>query len=154
MSEARRISDRDIAIFRNEQGENIPVPPLRKRPSSEESRIQCAVIVWWAAACAAFGVPEFLLFSIPNGAYTGPIIGKKLKREGLRTGTSDLFLSVMRRGRGGLYIEMKRPNGRTSPEQIRFLAEVVKQGYDSHECYSFEEATTLISDYLNGTEVS
>lgn len=149
----RRITDRELAIFRNEHGENIPVPPARKKPGSEESRIQCAVITWWAAAHAAFKVPEFLLFSVPNGAYTGPRLGKLLKRQGMRAGTSDLFLSVMRRGRGGLYIEMKRPDGRVSPEQIRFLEEVQRQGYDSHECYSFEEATTLISDYLNGKEV-
>lgn len=149
----RRITDRDLAIFRNEHGENIPVPPARKKPDSEESRIQCAVIAWWASAHAAFGVPEFLLFSVPNGAYTGPRLGKLLKRQGMRAGTSDLFLSVMRRNRGGLYIEMKRPKGQTSSEQIRFLAEVVKQGYASHACYSFEEATTLISDYLNGVEI-
>lgn len=150
----RRITDRDIALFRNEHGENIPVPAARKARGTEESRIQCDVIKWWAEFHAAFGVPEFLLFSIPNGGLRGPRTGKILKREGARRGTSDLFLSVMRKGKGGLYIEMKRPDGKPTPEQVRFLEEVEKQGYASHACYSFAEARTLISDYLVGVEVS
>lgn len=145
----RRYTDHDLAKIRNSQGENIPVPPPpRKKPGNEESRIQADVIKWWATAHEAYGIPEFLLFAIPNGGYRNVITAAILKREGLRKGTSDLFLAVKRGSLGGMWIEMKRPKGVLSPDQIEFCEEVVRQGYFSTVCHTWSGAATAIDAYL------
>lgn len=149
----KRYSDRDLAILRNGMGESIPVPPERKNPHLEESRIQRAVIKWWAAAHMSFSIHEHLLLSIPNGGRRDVLTAVTLKREGLRKGASDLFLSVKRGGYAGLWIEMKQPDGHLTPEQKDFQSDVTAQGYAAFTCYSFEQATNLISDYLNNRPI-
>ncbi len=146
---AKRFSDRDLAILRNKMGENIPVPKERKKRTNEEAQIQGAVIVWWRHACRSFDVPESLLFAIPNGGWRDMRTAVALKREGVRKGTSDLFLAVARRGIPGLFIEMKRPGGEVQPEQKEFMAAASKQGYDARLCYSFDEAVATITSYLS-----
>lgn len=140
-------SDRDLARIRNRLGENIPVPAPRRR-DNEESRMQCALISWWAGACAGFGVAEHLLFSIPNGGRRDPVTGAILKREGSRRGASDLFLAVPEGFRSGAFIEMKAPGGRLSPEQTAFLDSVFKRGYAIFTAYSVKDAVDFITEYL------
>lgn len=145
----RRFTDRDIALHRNKHGENIPVPPARKKKDNEESRIQCAVVTWWHHACAGFTLPDFVLIAIPNsGAGRGPVTGAILKREGVRAGACDLFLAVKRGNYGGLWIEMKKPDGKLSDAQNEFIAEMNHQGYAAYACYGYDEATKLITRYL------
>jgi hypothetical protein len=144
----KRFTDRDLALLRNRMGENIPVPKEREKPTHEESRIQCEVIQWWASACKIFGVPEILLFAIANAGKRGVILGRIMKREGLRAGVSDLFLSVPRGQFHGLYIEMKKPNGVVSPSQQRFQCIVTSQEYAAYVCYSAAQARKLIAVYL------
>jgi len=145
---AKRYSDHDLAVLRNKMGENIPVPKERAKRTNEEAQIQGAVIVWWSVACRNFSIPEPLLFAIPNGGFRDMRTAVALKREGVRKGTSDLFLAVTRRGIPGLFIEMKRPGGVIQPEQKVFLAAVAAQGYDARICYSFDEAVATITSYL------
>ncbi len=144
----RRYTDRMLAELRNKMGENIPIPKERKKPSREESIMQCSLISWWAVAHKSFGVPEVLLFSIPNGGFRTAITGAFMKREGARRGSSDLFLAASMRGLHGLFLELKRPGGVLSPEQKEFLSAVSAQGYDARCCYSFDEAVTTITSYL------
>ncbi len=148
-----RLSDRQLAIFRNNHGENVPVPPARKEKDNEESRIQCGVINWWAATHAEFNIPEILLFSIPNGGQRSAVTGAILKREGARRGTSDLFLAVRRMRFAGLFIEMKQPDGRLSPEQKLFQCRVTEQGYAAYTCYNYDDAVKLITRYLQNEEI-
>ncbi len=78
----RRFTDRDLVLFRNRQGENLPVPPPpRKRPRHEESQIQGDLIKWWAVECRTHRIPERLLFAIPNGGQRSKIQAAALKRE-------------------------------------------------------------------------
>lgn len=148
----RNYSDRDLAILRNRAGENIPVPPAPKKRSNEESRSQCNVVTWWRSACAGFGVAEMLLFAIKNEGWRSPILGKIYKREGLRAGVSDLFLSVPRGQYSGCYIEMKAANGVVSEAQKRFIIEATKAGYAAYACYSYDDAVRLITNYLTTPE--
>lgn len=131
--------------------------PDRKPRDNEESRNQRGLIRWWQLACRGFGVPEILLFSIPNGGgRSGPIVGAILKAEGLRTGAPDLLLAVPRYEResdgavlrSGLFIEMKTEAGRVRREQEVFMQRLREQGYRVEVCRSARAATDVITDYL------
>lgn len=141
------------ALREHEQSGNVSgfiMPPRiqPKKRSREESEMQCALIKWWALKCRSFGVPEILLFSIPNGGgRSGPIIGKLLKNEGLRKGAPDLMLSVSRQYHG-LFLELKRPDGIVSPEQEAFHAQLRFQGYKVAVCRSLNECINQITGYL------
>tara|TARA_R110002051_G_scaffold323700_1_gene418175 strand:- start:2779 stop:3186 length:408 start_codon:yes stop_codon:yes gene_type:complete len=92
------------------------------------------------------------MFAIPNqgGQGKGAIIrGKKMVREGLRKGVPDIFLPVVTHEFGGLFIEMKSEKGRPSEEQIEYLNMLTEAGYLCGICHSFEQARSLIMDYLN-----
>ncbi len=146
-----RLTDRQLALWRNAHGENIPVPPAPRKLDNEESRIQQAVIRWWAVSHGPY--PEFLLFAIPNGARRDEVVGAILKREGVRRGSSDLFLAIPTTRYHGLFIEMKAPGvGRVTEEQRLFLAEADRRGYAAYACYGYDQAVKLITDYLKGEE--
>lgn len=137
-----------------DKGGNVAefVRDKRKKRGNEESRIQQQVIAWWAHACRGFGVNEILLFAIKNEGWRSPVLGKIFKREGLRAGVSDMFLSVPRGEFSGCYIEMKAPDGRVSPSQDVFMSEATKAGYAAYACYSFDQAVNLITNYLTKPE--
>ncbi len=145
-----RMSDHDLAVWRNKHGEDIPVPPKPKKRDNEESRAQCAVIVWWHHMHRTFGVPETLLFAIPNGGWRSVVTASILKREGLRSGACDLFLSVPRGQLHGCYIEMKTAKGVVSDEQRNFMYAANDNGYAVNVCRKAEEAMAVITRYLNG----
>lgn len=144
-----------------------PVPTKRRPRNNEESRSQQAVIKWWQMACRGFGVPEILLFAIPNGGgRSGPVVGAILKREGLRTGAPDLMLAVPRGHTKtsrtdalgniitdvsvccAIFIEMKTSTGVVSPEQEVFHEHLRARGYRVEVCRSAREAIECISAYL------
>lgn len=144
----RYVTARDLLIARKSMGEDVVIPPPPKKRSNEESIAQCALIAWWATAHAAYGVPECLLFSIPNGGKRDPKVMYFLKREGLRNGASDIFVSVPRGGYHGLYVEMKAAKGIVSDDQDTFMTAVCAQHYAAHVCRSTEEAKKTIHEYL------
>lgn len=123
--------------------------PARKKRRNEESRAQQSVIAWWSMACRGFGVPECLLFAIPNGSKRDPVTGAILKREGCRKGAPDLMLTVTKfYNCPGLFLEMKTKDGRLSPDQIEMHEALKKQGYIVQVCRSSEEAINTIKEYL------
>ena len=69
-----------------------------------------------------------LIFSIPNGGKRHIGTARKLKAEGVKSGVPDIFLSVAKNGKHGLYIELK--------------------GYEAKVCYGFGEAKKVICDYM------
>ena len=115
--------------------------------------MQRALIRWWSGACAGFGVPECLLFSIPNGGNWDAKRGSIMKLEGKRAGAPDLCLAVGRDlthgGKYALYIELKTPTGAVSPEQFEFHKFIRAQGYRTAVCRSLEEAQKVITEYLS-----
>ena len=72
-----------------------------------------------------------------------------LKRQGFVPGAPNLFLAVVRHGRGGLFLELKAERGRLSPVQ-RDLHMVLRASYQVEVVYGFEEAVTTIVTYLTG----
>lgn len=91
------------------------------------------------------------LHSIPNGGLRSRRQAGKLKAEGMTAGILDLFLPVARRGYHGLYIEMKRPDGkgRASTEQREFIKHCKKENYLAEIHKSADTAWQAILYYLN-----
>ena len=124
---------------------------------STEHDIQSALFTWAQLQTAQH--PELgLMFAIPNGGkrekrqdrkgrWFSPI-AQKLKREGVKRGTPDIFLPCARGGSHGLFIEMKAPDGRVSPDQAGVHKLLWEEGYAVIVCYSLEGAITLITWYL------
>lgn len=117
---------------------------------NEEHKEQCAVLEWWGYKCHSFGVPEHLLFAIPNGGARNAITGAILKAEGVRPGVPDLFLAHPNRYYSGLFIEMKKTKGgRVSDAQSGIRALLMMAGYDVQICEGADKARAVITDYLS-----
>lgn len=116
-----------------------------------EHKEQATLIEWWRYAHKLFGIPEQLLFAIPNGGARSATTGALLKAEGVRAGVPDLFLAVPRGSCHGLFIEMKKiKGGVVSAAQEAMCAELRSQGYAVEICHGWQEAVTTITSYLNG----
>lgn len=124
-----------------------PAKPRKKRDNAE-SRMQQAVIKWWAVKHKEFGVPECLLFAIPNGARRDKVVGAILKKEGVRAGVSDLFLAAPRGGWHGAFIELKTETGAVSDAQVEFLDAAQVSAYQTAVCRSLDSAIEVIESYL------
>lgn len=114
-----------------------------------ESEEQCLLFEWAEMSLAKY--PELaLLFHVPNGSSKSKFQAVKFKREGLKAGVPDLCLPVARQGYHALYIEMKRTEGgRLSDAQKWWLENLQKQGNKAVVCKGFEEAVSVIEDYLH-----
>ncbi len=99
--------------------------------------------------------PGTVMFAIPNGGKRGIIEAQMLVLEGVTSGVPDLFLAKGERGLNGLFIEMKRPKvkGKPNPvvsrQQQAMIAYLLANSYGAVICYGFEEAKTVIVDYLD-----
>jgi hypothetical protein len=89
---------------------------------------------------------------IPNEGKRSVSYGAKMKRAGMRKGFPDLFLPIARRGFHGFVIEMKFDKGKLSPDQIKWLRKLKKEGYATSVCYGADEAIRMIEKYLIGGE--
>lgn len=97
-----------------------------------ESQLQRACVRWFRIQHRQHAR---LLFAIPNGAR---LHGTKSERgrqwadlaaEGAVAGAPDLFFAMPGLGTHGLFIEMKTPGGRQTPEQKQFQADALVAGY-------------------------
>ena len=109
-----------------------------------ESHHQKNLVAWFS-----WKYPEFdkLLVHVPNGQNVGERKGKQLKDLGLVKGFPDLVL-FLPRSHPGLIIEMKTKGGRLHGEQPKVIEKLKEQGYRVEVCYSFDEARSVIKDYL------
>lgn len=114
-----------------------------------ESDLQRAVIQWWAIFARTRGLAEFLLYHVPNGGRRDKVTAAIMKGQGVRKGIPDLFLSIPRGGKHGLYIELKALDGRTSDEQDQVLGELCRQGYSIRVCRALHEVIGEIERYLS-----
>lgn len=92
------------------------------------------------------------LIHIPNEGRRSVQEGYKLKRMGLRPGTSDYFLAIPIHPYGGMWIEMKRRDqrkSRLSPLQSEFIQDMRDGGYYAVVTYGADEAIQLATQYLN-----
>lgn len=131
----------------------------KKRKSDEESQTQQACIKWFQHQYPQY---NFLLFAIPNGTNAGgkrikfkgkeiPLAAIKAKKEGLKSGVADLFLSLPHLGfeeKHGLYIEMKKKGEDQDPNQILFQKAVEDKDYQYSICRSVDEFIKVVNSYL------
>lgn len=120
----------------------------QKKPVASEAQEQAAVIEWWRFACKKYGVPEVALLHVANEGTGSVVRGRLQKRQGVRAGVADLFLSVPRGSFSGLWIEMKRQGGSVRPEQREFLSQMQTLGYDCAVCRGAEAVREKIHAYL------
>ena len=143
--------------------------------SAEQMKLveRCRVADWKRRES---GLPEFgcsRIFHVPNGELRTKSAAAKLKCLGVKKGIPDLFLPVPKvmvpfghddkfpgvlladmTGKEiasvccGLWIEMKVPGGRESPEQKEFAREAVLGGYGYAVCWSADEAWGVVCSYL------
>jgi hypothetical protein len=113
-----------------------------------EHQEQAALFEW--AAFQECVWPELrLLHAIPNGGKRDKVTAARLKAEGVKPGVPDVCLPVPRGDKHGLYIEMKRRKGGTvSADQLKWIENLMRQGYECHVCRGCEEARMTILAYL------
>lgn len=108
-----------------------------------------ALVISYCKHMANNGYPKLgLIFHIANGGMRSKSEAAKLKCMGVRKGVSDLFLPVMAGGKGGLWIEMKKPDGGTEKEQDEWLEAMQDGGYQACVAKGYQEAINAINSYL------
>ena len=114
---------------------------------SSEGEEQIAVMQW--AKSMEFKYPKLKwLHHIPNGGSRNRLEAINLKRQGVKSGVSDLFLPLARHEYHGLYIEMKYGKNKTTKDQDDFIADVAENGYFVTVCYSADAAIKTLEWYL------
>lgn len=88
-------------------------------------------------------------FAIPNGGLRNKVVAGKLKAEGVKSGVPDLMLPTARKGKHGLFIEMKAKNGKTSVNQKKWILDLLTEGYSVQVCFGSGQAINTIIDYLS-----
>lgn len=116
--------------------------PFRGEP---EHHLQAQSVAWFA-----WQHPRHagLLFAIPNGGQRNKATAGRLKAEGVLPGVADLFLSLSRQGKHGLYIEMKTAKGAQRTSQREFQQRVTDVGYAYVIARSLEDFQAHIEAYL------
>jgi hypothetical protein len=126
-----------------------------------EHQEQVALFKWAEYAVGRWPVLE-LLYAIPNGGLRPArqrtdrrgrrvrysVEAQKLRAEGVKSGVPDICLPVASGPFHGLYIELKTRTGSPSEVQRRWVAALTRQGYRAEVCRGWEQARTVIEDYL------
>ena len=77
---------------------------------------------------------------------------KKVKAEGWRKGVSDIFIAVPRKGKHGLWIEIKDTNKtwcKVSKEQREHLELMKEMGYEAIWCAGADVTIAAIKTYMS-----
>lgn len=117
----------------------------------KESILQTQCVAWFR-----WQYPQFrkLLIAIPNGARLHgdakqrAMQWARLEKEGAVKGAADLFFAVPSGDYAGLFIEMKTPAGRQSPDQKEFEKAVLDAGFGYAMPRTFEQFQYTIKTYL------
>lgn len=119
-----------------------------RRSMNSETRIHLAVVRWWDLAASGYGLDKRLLAHAANGGRRSRVEAAIFKGMAVRAGWPDLQLAVPRGDKHGLFLELKSPDGRISPEQKEILSLLHAQGYAVCVAWSFDEGIGAIINYL------
>ena len=118
---------------------------------STEDGHPSAVMLWAQQESIRARWPELaLLYHVENERQCSPQQAARRKRMGVKKGVPDLVLPVARGPYHGLYIELKRPSGKPTEEQLWWLERLKSQGYVAVVCRGWEKARDVLMWYLEG----
>lgn len=135
------------------------ITPDQLTKSGTEHGEQMALFCWAAMSEQQRLYPELKwMYAIPNaGARGNKVAATQLVAEGVKSGVADICLPVRVQRDSfiycGLYIEMKRKDGRMSDlsqKQQEFGMFVNLQGYEWRVAFGWANARDYILQYLNG----
>jgi len=92
--------------------------------------------------------PKVLAIHVANERQTSPQRGAKLKKMGVRAGVPDILIFKKKGGLCGCAIELKIKPNKPTPKQLEFLNDLEAEYWETHVCYSFDDAKEIIDDYL------
>ena len=75
--------------------------------------------------------------------------GLLLKKMGVKSGVSDLFIAVPRNGYAGLWIELKSETGKLAKNQSDFISRMLKRGYHAVCVWSLDSAKYEFKQYIS-----
>lgn len=117
---------------------------------SSEAEEQKALFRWAELVKGKYPVLE-LMYHIPNEGRRSLSNGRYLKDQGMKRGVPDICLPVPAHHYTALYIEMKRRDGgKISREQRGWIEALNRVGNLAVVCCGWEEARTVILEYLRG----
>ncbi len=93
-----------------------------------------------------------LSFAIPNGGRRDLFEAITLRKQGVSPGVPDLFMAIPVDYYSGLFIEFKFGRNKPTVTQQAFIERLRDVGYRVEVCFSFEEAKSVVLDYLKGSE--
>lgn len=129
----------------------MPTKTIHHIDLSTEDGHQYAVMLWAQQESIRARWPALSrLYHIENERQCTPQQAARRKRMGVKKGVPDLCLPVARGKYHGLYIELKTPAGRVSPEQRWWLGNLNADGYCAIPCYGWEQARDALIWYLEG----
>lgn len=90
------------------------------------------------------------LVAIENASHKGSLMRCAMaKATGMVEGASDLFFRFPCGGFHGLWIEMKKHDGKATPDELRFQEEARADGYAAVVCLTAEAAKVAFRRYLS-----
>lgn len=120
-----------------------------KAPVPSETQEQIALFEW--ADLQLNRYPELkLMFHVPNEGKRSVVLGKQMKRMGLKTGVPDVILPVAKGRYHGLAIEMKSLKGKPTAAQLNWIENLRAVGWRAAICHGWKEAADTIWEYLHG----
>jgi hypothetical protein len=122
-----------------------------RRVRSNAELLEQEALIQWADLTVINGrrVGDYLVH-VPNEGKRGPKAASEFKRAGGRAGYPDLILDLPAGDWHGLRIEMKAKGGKPTVAQLVWIERLRGAGYRAEVCYGFDEAKTVIVDYLRG----
>lgn len=128
---------------------------LRKRPVDWEGNEQ-AVLIRWLLGEKKRGTPVGQLYDatyhVPNGGQRSKSTGAAMKRQGVKSGVSDLAVRQARGGWFGLYLEFKATPPKDAPladSQFEWLEGSEYEGYCAVLARGIEEAKAVLREYAS-----
>lgn len=126
---------------------------LRKRPVDWEGNEQAVLIRWLLGEKMRgerVGQLYDVIYHVPNGGQRSKSTGAAMKRQGVKSGVSDLVVMDARGGWFGLYMEFKASPPHTAAladSQHDWLALAHSRGYCAVLAVGLEEAKEVLREY-------
>ena len=125
----------------------------RARPVDWEGNEQAVLMRWLLGAKMRgelVGQLYDAIYHVPNGGQRSKSTGAAMKRQGVKSGVSDLVVMDARGGWHGLYLEFKASPPHTAAlaqSQHDWLALAEERGYCAVLAVGLEEAKRLLDEY-------